>query len=151
MKYLSLILLINLSFFKPENVKDYSGSWAVSGDDFENILTLEKVKGKANTYKFTFDCWRISYDFITKENQKFFGGMEGDVYVFDIVDNKAIYSDYGREYDNGESLYLEGEQRCKVYFEFNKNSINVDTEVCNIMYAGWGVSFDGEYLLKGED
>ena len=44
------------------------------------------------------------------------------------------------------SLYIsEGEERCKVFFEFDKETIRVITKDCSMIYAGYGVYFDGEY------
>ena len=38
------ILLNLLTFLSSKQSTDYSGSWVSSGDNFENTLTLEKVK-----------------------------------------------------------------------------------------------------------
>ena len=56
-----------------------------------------------------------------------------------------MYSDDVRELEEGWSLYREGEERRKVYFTFNKDSITVKTRNCNFIYEGFGVTFDGEY------
>ena len=58
-----------------------------------------------------------------------------------------MYSDNVREFEEYWSLYNEGEERCKVYFEFNKDSIKVKTEACSLVYGSFGVSFDGEYRV----
>ena len=42
-------------------------------------------------------------------------------------------------------LYNQGEERCKVFFEFDKETIRVITKDCSMIYAGCGVYFDGEY------
>ena len=72
--------------------------------------------------------------------------MDDEVFIIEVKNQKAKYSDDGREFEEGWSLYYEGEERCKVYFEFNKDSIKVKTEACSLIYGGFGVSFDGEYL-----
>ena len=140
------ILLILLTFLSSKLSTDYSGSWVSSGDNFENTLTLEKIKGKKDAYKFTFNGWRISYDVYAKQNIKFSGGMNDEVFIIKVKDNQAVYSDDGREFEEGWSLYREGEERCKVYFEFSKDSIKVKTEACSLVYGGFGVFFDGEYI-----
>lgn len=142
------ILLILLTFLSCKQSIDYSGSWVSSGDKFENTLTLEKIEGTEDTYKFTFNGWRISYDVYTKQNIKFSGGMNDEIFIIRVKDNQAVYSDDGREFEKGWSLYNEGEERCKVYFEFNKDSIKVKTEACGLVYGGFGVSFDGGYIQK---
>ena len=139
-----LILLTSLSI---NQSTDYSGTWVNSGDKFENTLTLEKIEGNLNTYKFSFDGWRKSYDSFTDQEVKFLGGMNDEVFIIELDENQAVYSDDLREFEEGWSLYNEGEQRCKVYFEFNKDSIKVKTEACSLIYAGFGVSFDGLYEI----
>tara|TARA_B100002052_G_C15469912_1_gene413790 strand:- start:107 stop:547 length:441 start_codon:yes stop_codon:yes gene_type:complete len=139
-----LILLTSLSI---NQSTDYSGTWVNSGDKFENKLTLEKIEGDLNIYKFSFDSWRKSYDSFTDQEVKFLGGMNDEVFIIELDENQAVYSDDLREFEEGWSLYNEGEQRCKVYFEFNKDSIKVKTEACSLIYAGFGVSFDGLYEI----
>ncbi len=139
-----LILLTSLSI---NQSTDYSGTWVNSGDKFENKLTLEKIEGNLNTYKFSFDGWRKSYDSFTYQEVKFLGGMNDEVFIIELDENQAVYSDDLREFEEGWSPYNEGEQRCKVYFEFNKDSIKVKTEACSLIYAGFGVSFDGLYEI----
>ena len=139
-----LILLTSLSI---NQSTDYSGTWVNSGDKFENKLTLEKIEGDLNTYKFSFDSWRKSYDSFTDQEVKFLGGMNDEVFIIELDENQAVYSDDLREFEEGWSLYNEGGQRCKVYFEFNKDSIKVKTEACSLIYAGFGVSFDGLYEI----
>ena len=112
-----LILLTSLSI---NQSTDYSGTWVNSGDKFENKLTLEKIEGNLNTYKFSFDGWRKSYDSFTYQEVKFLGGMNDEVFIIELDENQAVYSDDLREFEEGWSIYSEGEQRCKVYFEFNK-------------------------------
>lgn len=139
------ILLILLTFLNSKLSTDYSGSWVSSGDNFENTLTLEKIEGKKDAYKFTFYGWRISNDVYAKQDIKFSGEMNDEVFIIKVKDNQAVYSDDGREFEEGWSLYHEGEERCKVNFEFNKDSIKVKTEACSLIYGGFGVSFDGLY------
>ena len=144
----NVILLILLTFLGYNQSTDYSGSWVSSGDNFENTLTLEKIEDKEDTYKFSFNGWRISYDVYAKQDIKFSGEMNDEVFIIKVKDNQAVYSDDGREFEEGWSLYREGEERCKVYFEFNKDSIKVKTEACSLVYGGFGVSFDGEYRIN---
>ena len=141
------ILLILLTFLGYNQSTYYSGSWVSSGDNFENTLSLEKIEGKEDTYKFTFYGWRISYDVYAKQDIKFSGEMNDEVFIIKVKDNQAVYSDDGREFEEGWSLYREGEERCKVYFEFSKDSIKVKTEACSLVYGGFGVSFDGTYKM----
>lgn len=50
MKYIILLIFItSLSFNRST---DYSGSWMSAWDNFENTLTLEKVKGKQDASNF---------------------------------------------------------------------------------------------------
>lgn len=142
------ILLILLTFLSSKQSTDYSGSWVSSGDNFENTLSLEKIEGDFNTYKFSFNGWRISYDTFADQKIKFSGGMNNEVFIIEVKENQAVYSDDVREFEEGWSLYHEGEERCKVYFEFNKDSIKVKTEACSLVYGGFGVSFGGEYIQK---
>ena len=74
--------------------------------------------------------------------------MNNEVFIIEVKENQAVYSDDVREFEEGWSLYHEGEERCKVYFQFNKHSIKVKTEACSLVYGGFGVSFDGEYIQK---
>ena len=145
MKY--IILLIFITSLSCKQSRDYSGSWMSAGDHFENTLTLEKVEGKQDMYKFSFNGWRISYDVLAKQNIKFLGGMDDEVFVIEVKENQAVYSDDGREFSVEFPLYNEGEERCKIYFEFNKDSIKVKTRACSLVYGGFGVSFDGEYRV----
>ena len=142
------ILLIFIAFLSCKQSTDYSGSWVSSGNKFENTLSLEKIDGKPNTYKFSFNGWRKSYDSFTNQEIKFSGGMNNEVFIIEVKENQAVYSDDVREFEEGWSLYHEGEERCKVYFDFNKHSIKVKTEACSLVYGGFGVSFDGDYLKK---
>ena len=143
MKY--LILLIFITSLSCKRSTDYSGSWMSAGDNFENTLTLEKVKGKQDTYKFSFNGWRRSYDILAKQNIKFLGGMDDEVFVIEVKENQAVYSDDGREFSEEFPLYNEGEERCKLYFELTNNKIIVKTESCHFIYGGKGVLFDGVY------
>ena len=60
------VLLILLTFLSYNQSTGYSDSRISSFDKFENTLSLEKVEGIQDTYKFSFNCWRISYDFLVK-------------------------------------------------------------------------------------
>ena len=139
------ILLILIIFLSSKQSTDYSGTWINSGNNFENTLTLEKIEGDLNTYKFSFDGWSKSYDYFTDQEVKFLGGMNNEVFIIEVKENQAVYSDDVLEFEEGRSIYNEGEERCKVYFEFNKYSIKVITEACSLIYGGFGVSFDGDY------
>ena len=143
MKY--IMLLIFITSLSCKRSTDYSGSWMSAGDNFENTLTLEKVKGKQDTYKFLFNGWRRSYDILAKQNIKFLGGMDDEVFVIEVKENQAVYSDDGREFSEEFPLYNEGEERCKLYFELTYNKIIVKTESCHFIYGGKGVLFDGVY------
>ena len=145
MKCLSILFFLNLSFSGPTEILDLSGTWLSSGNNFENKLTLEKIDGKQNSYRFLFYGWRISYDSFTKQNIRFSGEMNNEIFIIEIKNNKAEYSDDYREFEEGWELYLEDEERCSVYFEFDRDSVKVETRSCNMVYAGFGVSFDGLY------
>jgi len=75
-----------------------------SGDNFENKLTLEKVEGEKDTFKFSFNGWKISYDVNAKQEVKFLGGMDNEVFIIKVKENKALYSD-GREFSEEFPLY----------------------------------------------
>ena len=161
MKYnlISLIHIIPLLVFSQNT--DYSGEWTdsspastvssvriIPGEKFENTLTLEKIKDEENSYKFTFFGWRDSYDRYAKQVIKFSGEMLADHFVIEVIDNKAYYNDDSLVEDGELPLYNEGEERCKVYFEFNKDSVKVKTEACSLVNGGFGVSFDGAYTRE---
>lgn len=143
MKY--IILLIFFTLLSCKQSIDFSGSWMSAGDNFENTLTLEKVEGKQDTYKFSFDGWRKSYDTFVDQEVKFLGGMNDEVFVIEVKNKKAMYSDDGREFSEEFPLYNEGEDRCKLFFELTNNKITVKTESCHFIYGGKGVLFDGVY------
>ena len=143
MKY--TIILIFFTLLSCKQSIDFSGSWMSAGDNFENTLTLEKVEGKQDTYKFSFDGWRKSYDTFADQEVKFLGGMNDEVFVIEVKNKKAMYSDDGREFSEEFPLYNDGEDRCKLFFELTNNKITVKTESCHFIYGGKGVLFDGVY------
>ena len=129
-----LIYILPLLIFSQNT--DYSGKWTdsspastvssikiIPGEKFENTLTLVKIKDKENLYKFTFFGWRDSYDRYARQVIKFSGEMLADHFVIEVIDNKAYYNDDSLVEDGELPLYNEGEERCKVYFTFNKDSI----------------------------
>ena len=124
---------------------NYEGVWSVSGDTFENTLTLEKIDEKEDIYQFSFNGWRKSYDSFTKQIIKFPGDMSEDRFIVQIIDNYGYYSDDKLVEVDDFPLYNEGEERCKVLFKCNEKTIKVQTEACSLIYAGYGVYFDGEY------
>jgi hypothetical protein len=151
-----LIYILPLLIFSQNT--DYSGKWTdsspastvssikiIPGEKFENTLTLVKIKDKENLYKFTFFGWRDSYDRYARQVIKFSGEMLADHFVIEVIDNKAYYNDDSLVEDGDLPLYSEGEERCKVYFTFNKDSITVQTLDCNFIYGGFGVTFNGTY------
>ena len=141
---LILLIIFPLNIFGQD--VNYEGEWTVSGDSFENTLMLEKVNTNENLYKFSFVGWRKSYDTFTDQIIKFLGEMSEDRFVIQIRDNVGYYTDDTYVEDDDEfRLYNQGEERCKVLFEFDKESIRVNTTACRMIYAGFGVSFDGEY------
>ncbi len=70
--------------------------------------------------------------------------MNNQVFVIEVKENQAMYCDDVREFNEDFPLYNEGQERCKVYFEFENNSIKVNTKACSLIYGGFGVSFDGD-------
>tara|TARA_B110001450_G_scaffold31966_1_gene27826 strand:- start:550 stop:1035 length:486 start_codon:yes stop_codon:yes gene_type:complete len=155
--YLILLAFVLPSLAFSQNI-DYTGEWVDSsppstvsssetiiGEKFENTLTLEKIKNKDDSYKFTFFGWRDSYDKYARQVIKFSGQMLADYFVIEVRGNKAYYNDDALVEDGELPLYREGEERCKVYFAFNKDSITVKTQDCNFIYGGFGVAFDGTY------
>ena len=155
--YLILLAFVLPSLAFSQNI-DYTGEWVDSsppstvssnettiGEKFENNLTLEKIKNESDSYKFTFFGWRDSYDKYARQVIKFPGQMLADHFVIEVRDNKAYYSDDDLVEDGELPIYREGEERCKVYFTFNKESITVQTQDCNFIYGGFGVAFDGTY------
>ena len=143
---LSIIILLGMTpllvFGQNEN---YQGQWSTSGDTFQNTLTLEKVDDKEDIYQFSFVGWRKSYDTFTKQIIRFSGSMTEDRFIVQIIDNYGYYNDDKLVEVDDFPLYNEGEERCKVFFEFDKETIMVITKDCSMIYAGYGVYFDGEY------
>ena len=143
---LSIIILLGMTpllvFGQDEN---YQGQWSTSGDTFQNTLTLEKVDDKEDIYQFSFVGWRKSYDTFTKQIIRFSGSMTEDRFIVQIKDNYGYYNDDKLVEVDDFPLYKEGEERCKVFFEFDKETIMVITKDCSMIYAGYGVYFDGEY------
>ena len=155
--YLIFLVFTLPSLAFSQNI-DYTGGWADSSppstissnettieEKFENNLNLEKIKNKDDSYKFTFFGWRASYDKYSRQVVKFPGQMLADHLVIEVRDNKAYYSDDDLVEDGELPIYREGEDRCKVYFTFNKDSIIVKTQDCDFIYGGAGVTFDGTY------
>ena len=155
--YLILLAFVLPSLAFSQNI-DYTGGWVDSSppstvssnettneEKFENNLTLEKIKNEDDSYKFTFFGWRASYDKYSRQVVKFPGQMLADHLVIEVRDNKAYYSDDDLVEDGELPIYREGEDRCKVYFIFNKDSITVKTQDCDFIYGGAGVTFDGTY------
>jgi hypothetical protein len=140
------MLLILLTLISCKQSIDYSGSWVSSGDNFENTLILEKIEGEQDSYKFSFNAWRKSYDTYASQDVKFLGRMNNKVFVINVKDKQAVYSDDVREFSEEFPLYNDGEERCKVYFKFDEDSIKVNTKACSLIYVGFGITFDGIYL-----
>ena len=138
-----LVIALLVSF--EESAIDYSGKWMAVGDNFENNLELEKIEGKPNTYKFSFDGWRETYDPLTSQNIRFGGYMSEDFFTIEIKEGKAYYSDDNRIESGEFPLYSEGEKRCKLFFEFKDQTISLNTTDCHLIYGGRGVLFDGVY------
>ncbi len=144
MKFLFLFMLMSSLAYGQLN--DYSGEWKDIGNNYENTLILEKINSKKDTYRFKFFAWRISYDRFTEEEVKFGGQMKDEIFTIQIENSKASYDDDVRNFKDEEfSIYNENEERCKVYFFFNDNSIVVELEDCTGIYSGYGVSFAGIY------
>lgn len=127
---------------------DYSGIWKYSGEHYENILELEKLENN-DEYRFSINSWRDSYDHLVNDVTRFRGNMSDSIFIIKFVDGRAIYSDDGREYEEGWEMYNEGEKRCSVMFEMTDTSLVLNSEICSIIYCGWGVSFDGVYEKEG--
>ena len=140
------IFLIVLVFGCKEKTKDYSGSWTAKGANFENTLVLNKILGQKDCYKFSFSGWRYSYDSYTKQNIKFSGNMNEDFFIIQIDKGKAFYSDDKRIENKEFPIYNEGEEHCKLFFAFNEDTIKVNSSDCHLIYGGYGVTFDGNYL-----
>ena len=139
-----ILLLMSpiLVFGQDEN---YQGQWSSSGEAFENTLTLEKIDEKEDVYQFSFVGWRKSYDTFTKQIIRFSGSMREDKFIVQIIGNYGYYTDDTLVEVDNFPLYKEGEERCKVFFEFGKETIRIITKDCSMIYAGYGVYFDGEY------
>ena len=150
MKGLLLILLITTPLICFGQEENYAGKWSTSSEDFENTLILEKIDSKVNSYKFSFFGWRKSYDSFAKQVIKFSGEMVNEFFTIEIKNNSAHYNDDTQVFEEGWSLYNEGEEKCNIYFQFNKNKIFVKTEDCHLIYAGFGVLFDGAYKKKNQ-
>ena len=144
MKYVFVLALILISITGCNLNHDYSGIWESKGDVFENTLILKKIKG--NQYSFSFDGWRKSYDHFARDTMKFIGQMNDKEFTINIEDSYAVYTDSKEKTADDSSLYHEGEDPCKILFNFSNNSIEVKTENCHLIYGGFGVLFDGEYI-----
>ena len=130
MKKITLLLvLIFISFVSLGQNNDYSGEWSVYGDEFENILTLEKIESKESSYTFSFFGWRKSYDTYSRQVIRFSGEMKEEVFKIEVIDNIAHYDDNSQVFEKGWSLYNEGEEKCNVYFEFSKNKTRVRKKI----------------------
>tara|TARA_B100000787_G_C16039540_1_gene226338 strand:- start:46 stop:663 length:618 start_codon:yes stop_codon:yes gene_type:complete len=140
-----IILLVMAPLIVYGQDENYQGQWSAAGEAFENTLTLEKINEKEDIYKFSFNGWRKSYDTFTKQIIRFPGSMTEDRFIVQIIDNYGYYTDETLVEVDDLPLYNEGEERCKVFFEFDKKTINVITKDCSMIYAGYGVYFDGEY------
>jgi hypothetical protein len=140
-----MILLLMAPLLVFGQNENYQGQWSASGEAFENILTLEKIDEKEDIYQFSFDGWRKSYDTFTRQIIRFSGSMTEERFVVQIIDNYGYYSDDKFVEVDDFPLYNEGEERCKVFFELDKETIRVITKDCSMIYAGYGVYFDGEY------
>ena len=144
--FINIMILLMMSpllvFGQNEN---YQGQWSAIGEAFENILILEKIDEKEDIYQFSFDGWRKSYDTFTKQIIRFPGSMTEDRFKVQIIDNYGYYTDDTLVEVDDFPLYNKGEERCKVFFEFGKETIRVITKDCSMIYAGYGVYFDGEY------
>jgi hypothetical protein len=145
MKKLLLILLLTSPCIGFSQNDNYVGKWSASGEGFENTMILEKIEGKNNSYKFSFFGWRNSYDTFTRQVIKFPGEMTNDIFIIEIKDNKSHYNDDILVLDEEFPIYNEGEERCNIYFKFNKETIEVKTKFCHLIYGGFGVFFDGIY------
>lgn len=148
MKNFIYVILSVLMVSCGESTIDYTGTYMASGDNFENKLILEKIVGKKEMYKFSFSGWRESYDPLARQNIRFGGNMSEDFFTIEIKEGKAHYSDDSRIETGEFPLYREGEQRCKLLFEFNDQTINIKTTDCHLIYGGRGVLFDGVYNKK---
>jgi hypothetical protein len=140
-----MVLLVMAPLLVVGQVENYQGQWSSSGEAFENILTLEKINEKENIYQFSFNGWRKSYDTFTKQIIRFPGNMTEERFIVRIIDNYGYYTDDILVEVDDFPLYNEGEERCKVFFEFDNQTIRVITKDCSMIYAGYGVYFDGEY------
>ena len=134
-----------ITFSCQKSTTDFSGNWIAKGANFENTLVLNKMPGQKDIYKFSFSGWRYSYDSFTKQNIKFSGNMNEDLFVIQIDKGKAIYSDDNRIENKEFPIYNEGEERCKLFFAFNEDTIKVKSSDCHLIYGGYGVTFDGVY------
>ena len=142
MKQVFILLVLAISAMSCNH--DYSGIWESKGDVFENILILKKIKG--NKYSFSFDGWRKSYDHFARDTMKFLGQMNDKEFTIEVKDGYAEYTDSKEKTADGSNLYHEGEKPCKIFFGFINSNIEVKTENCHLIYGGFSVLFDGEYV-----
>ena len=140
-----MILLVMSPLLVFGQNENYQGQWSASGEAFENTLTLEKIDNREDIYQFSFNGWRKSYDTFTKQIIRFSGSMMADRFTVQTIDNYGYYIDDILVEVDDLPLYNEGEERCKVFFKFDKETIRVITKDCSMIYAGYGVYFDGEY------
>ena len=143
--YFIYLILIIIPLGCQKSTTDFSGNWTAKGANFENTLVLNKIPGQKDCYKFSFSGWRYSYDSYTKQNIKFSGNMDEDFFILQIDKGKAFYSDDNRIENKEFPIYNEGEERCKLFFAFNEDTIKVNSSDCHLIYGGYGVTFDGNY------
>ena len=143
-KFLVLLQIFISSLFLlscNSSATDYSGTWEASGDNYENILTLERIGDGKNNYRFKINSWRESYDPFTGDTTGFIGYMTDSIFTIEVKDGYAVYNDEKRD----DGLYRPGEARCVLRFNFNDTTIRVTTEACTGIYSGYSVEFDGVY------
>ena len=139
-----IFILTFLPLFSVGQKDNISGEWISKGDGYESILLFTKLK--EDVYRFSFDSYRFSYDHLSGDTVRFLGEMNNPVFTVKIVNNKAYYNDDIQEFEEGWGIYREGEDRCDVYFNFKEDLIIVKTDFCHLIYGGFGVTFDGEYI-----
>lgn len=120
---------------------DYSGTWEDTGENYENILTLESIGDGTNNYRFKINSWRESYDPLIDDTTRFIGYMTDSIFTIKVKDGYAVYTDDNRD----DGLYRLGEDRCVLRFTFDDLAVSITTEACSGVYSGYGVEFDGVY------
>ena len=121
-------------------VPNYAGKWLEKDEFSEYSLELFTIDQMSQTYRFEL------YGYERRGAVKYPGGMVDPYFIITIKDGKAFYEDDEHVQVDNHDLYYEGEERCKVFFEFAEDHVDIRTEACEFIRGGAGVKFEGRYF-----